>query len=223
MNKKAALIVGFLLAFSLTSLGWAAAGETYDATLHDGWFGITFLGMDENPDGTSSWTYEVVELKSGEKKVKDLSHWVLGLGDCAVIVDADPSPYEFGTDPRTGIYGVKWEVNDDFESGIFSFKVEGVWAVTDVEVGTKAGRYSDTGFISGPSCEQPDDGQVPDGDDEGEPPDGGEEPGGDGDEGGGETDPPPDEETDPCFYAEDRDACYEALEGGGEGLGGAEG
>jgi hypothetical protein len=105
----------------------------------------------ENNDGTSTYFYSVDEVEG-----KDLSHWVLGLGENCTVIGADPEPYEVGEDPHSKLYGIKWEVNDDFESGYFSVTVDGVW--TDqgtVQFATKAGRHSiiNPERITGPMCD----------------------------------------------------------------------
>lgn len=151
--KALVTIVVMLLALSLAPASWADEGEDPQ---QDDWFRVSFLGMTINEDGTSTWSYRVEELGSG-KGFKDLSHWVLGLGDCAEVIQANPAPYEVVKDPRTGIYGIKWEVNEGFESGVFSFTLDGVWPEGYVDVGTKAGRYIGIDSITGPSCEMDED------------------------------------------------------------------
>ena len=140
-----------LLALSVASVSFAQGSGDYQVTLQNGWFGVNYLGMTDNGDGTTTWSYQVDELGRG-KGFKDLSHWVLGLGDCAEVISASPEPYEVGVDPTTGVYGIKWDTGDSFKSGVFSFTLQGSWYETWVEVATKAGRGSETGWIIGPSC-----------------------------------------------------------------------
>ena len=141
-----------VLALSVASVSFAQGSGDYQVGLQNGWFGVTYLGMTDNGDGTSTWSYQVDELGSG-KGFKDLSHWVLGLEDCVEVVSATPASYEVGQDPTTGVYGIKWETGDSFKSGVFSFTLQGVQSETWVTVATKAGRGSDTAWIIGPSCD----------------------------------------------------------------------
>lgn len=142
-------VVILLLVLSVASVSFAQGSQV---VLQNGWFGVTYLGMTDNGDGTSTWSYQVDELGKG-KGFKDLSHWVLGLGQCAVVTSASPTPYEVVKDPRTGVYGIKWDVSNSFTSGVFSFTLQGVWSETSVPVATKAGPGTDIQWITGPSCE----------------------------------------------------------------------
>lgn len=142
-------VIILLLLLAPASVSFAEGSQV---VLQNGWFGVTYLGMTDNGDGTSTWSYQVDELRSG-KGFKDLSHWVLGLEQCAVVTNASPAPYEVVKDPRTGVYGVKWDVSNSFKSGIFSFTLQGVPSETSVQVATKAGPGSDISWITGPSCD----------------------------------------------------------------------
>jgi len=127
---------------------------------------IEFLGT--STDGLT-WSYRVTEVGG-----KDLSHWVLGLcmGEDAVE-GWDPTEEEEGIegvevvdpDPRTGISGIKWDVEDDYngdgnadgDSREFSFTLEEVYPVGTTEVGVKTGGQGEqtaTGWIAGPHCEE---------------------------------------------------------------------
>jgi hypothetical protein len=145
----------FIIIFVMSLMmpvNFTEAADSSQATLQNGWFKVSYLDMTDNGDGTSTWQYRVDEIKS-VKGAKDLSHWVLGLGPCAKVLSASPSPYEVNKDPRTGVYGIKWEVSDQFSSGIFSFTLAGVWDKALVTVATKAGTQHGIQSIFGPSCQ----------------------------------------------------------------------
>jgi hypothetical protein len=146
------LVLTILLLLLLTVAPVSFADGSSQVTLQNGWFSVTYLGMTDNGDGTSTWTYQVDELGSG-KGFKDLSHWTLGLEDSITVVSGNPGSYELGKDPKTGVRGIKWNVNDSFKSGTFSFTVQGVWAEGSVAVATKAGTGTETGQIIGPSSQ----------------------------------------------------------------------
>ena len=150
--KSLILIAGVLLSLLLAPVSWAEEDEYPDVLLQDGWFGVAFLGVTYNEDGTSTWSYRVEELKSG-KGFKDLSNWALGLDECVVVLNAEPASYDVGRNPHTGLYSIKWDVGNGLKSGRFSFTVEGVPFEAEVEVATKAGPHVDSGWIAGPSCD----------------------------------------------------------------------
>jgi hypothetical protein len=152
ISKSLIVAIALLMSLSVTSSSFAK-GPKKAPESSDGWFTVTSVEMDEKSDGsTATWTYHVEETGRG----KDLSHWVLSLGDCYDVIDSS-QPYELGEDPRTGVDGIKWNVGDDFESGDFSFTIEGDWTVGEVDYATKAGRSIGTGSIVGPKCGDGDD------------------------------------------------------------------
>ena len=149
ISKSLIVAIALVMALSVTSNSYAK-GPKKAPESSDGWFTVTSVEMNEKSDGsTATWTYHVEETGKG----KDLSHWVLSLGDCYDVIDSS-QPYELGKDPRTGVDGIKWNVGDDFESGYFSFTVEGDWTVGDVKYATKAGRSIGEGSIVGPMCRE---------------------------------------------------------------------
>jgi hypothetical protein len=141
----------FALALSVASSSFAK-GRGNSSESSEDWFEVDYVEVEQivNSDGTSTWTYRVTETGKG----RDLSHWVLGLGDCHTVVSADPQQYEVGQDPRTGVYGIKWDVSEAFESGYFSFTVDGVYETGPVNFATKAGRSIHQGWVDGPTCEE---------------------------------------------------------------------
>jgi hypothetical protein len=115
---------------------------------HDNGYRITFEGVHDNGDGTSTWEYRVEELPEAQ----DLSNWVLELPACIVVLDAGPEPYELvDPDPNAQLSGIKWETGDGFQSGIFSFTAEAHGNVGVVEVAAKGPDVA-FGQISGPAC-----------------------------------------------------------------------
>jgi hypothetical protein len=149
ISKSLIVAIALVMALSVTSSSFAKGpGKSPESS--DGWFTVTSVNLNEKSDSkTATWTYHVEETGKG----KDLSHWVLSLGDCYDVVESS-QPYELGYDKRTDVYGIKWNVGDDFESGDFSFTVEGDWTVGEVEYATKAGRSIGKDVIDGPKCRE---------------------------------------------------------------------
>jgi len=85
------LVLGILVGLSFSAM----AGDELEVGGHS----FQYLGVTNNADGTSTWTYRV---SSGSKP--SLSHWVLEWAesmDESLVVDASED-YEVNTDPRTG-------------------------------------------------------------------------------------------------------------------------
>ena len=153
VSKSLVIAIIFVLAMSIASSSFAKGrGDSPESS--EDWFDVHLVSAETATDGGSStWTYQVVETGKG----KDLSHWALALecpnGDRHTVVDANPKPYEVGINPHTGLYSIKWDVNDDFESGYFSVTLDGAWEEGMVQFATKAGRSVHHGQIDGPTCE----------------------------------------------------------------------
>jgi hypothetical protein len=113
---------------------------------------VTFLGVDYNPNNTSTWSYHVAELPCAQ----DLSNWMVALPDCALPpLSAAPEPWEFvNPDPNFQLTGVKWEVGDVFEQGVFTVTVSGHWDIGLTQFGVK-GPDVGIGVTAGPICEPP--------------------------------------------------------------------
>ncbi|MFZ6028719.1 MAG: DUF5666 domain-containing protein [Chloroflexota bacterium] len=112
---------------------------------------ITFLGFQDQGDGTSTWRYLVEELSCAQ----DLSNWMLELPDCAFVSDASPSPWEIvRPDPNHHLNGVKWETGAGFQRGEFSLTLSGELTLGTVHVGAK-GPDVEIGQIAGPACAVP--------------------------------------------------------------------
>ena len=110
-------------------------------------FEVIFLGSVTNPDGTSTWRYQVSETPCAQ----DLSNWVLEVFDCA-IVSATPAPYEVvRPDPNAQLIGVKWETGGGFSSGEFAVTVSGAARADTIRFAVK-GPAVVLGETTGPRC-----------------------------------------------------------------------
>jgi hypothetical protein len=126
-------------------------------------FKIWLLEIIYNEDGTSTWRYWVEELAGAQ----DLSNWVLELPDCVTVVDAFPGLYELvDPDPNAGLIGIKWETEEEFESGEFVVTLDGHWVEGSVNVAAKGPDVA-WGLIAGPICQEDDDSIVVGGSDQG--------------------------------------------------------
>ena len=154
------LIVGLVAASPL-----AANGDTATICGYD----VTYNGVTNNPDGTSTWSYTV---KPGAvTPAKGLSHWVLGLcvpeHDNKVQEPTDPDPWTQGTDSsHTGITGIKWdyEVLEDSTGVTFTVTLSEYYDVGISSIGGKYGSkkhpetycvvtVADGVTITGPDCD----------------------------------------------------------------------
>jgi hypothetical protein len=123
-------------------------------------------------DEGMTWNYRVTESEG-----KDLSHWVLGL--CMTednVIGWDPTGDDDGIeevellldpehpDPTTGVNGIKWDVEDNYDnegddwpdSREFSITFDTVYPIGTTDVGVKTGGQEEqtaTDFIAGPSCD----------------------------------------------------------------------
>ena len=111
---------------------------------------ITFVS--HTFDGTySTWTYSVT---SGSSPA--LSHWAISWCDETAIEDVSETPWEYGTDPNTGITGIKFDKGySGGETRTVWFRLEGDHAEGLVKVGTKAGGNIAHGWVTGPLCGPP--------------------------------------------------------------------
>ncbi len=107
---------------------------------------ITFIGRTGN-----TWTYQVDEVAG-----KDLSHWNLGIESCLDhIIASEPAGADPGPDGSTGFVGIKWNTDDAFTTGQFSFTLDGNYPAGTVLALVKAGTEHNTGEIIGPICDPP--------------------------------------------------------------------
>ena len=153
-RKRQLLYASIALTASLTLLAaWVGPAFAADQVTLNG-YDITFDGVTYNQDGTSTWTYTVDPPGSGS--FQDLSHWVLGLcvPNNGGFVSSDPQGV-LGTDPTTGVYGIKWETQIDATSSdpvAHTFVLDAWYAVVDTDVVVKAGPSNYYGLIDGPAC-----------------------------------------------------------------------
>ncbi len=111
---------------------------------------VDFLGVTYNYQAnTTTFSYKV----TGDGSGKDLSHWVVALCSGHHVVSSNYN-YEVNTDPRTGVYGIKWDVSVSIGgSKTFTFTLSGIYPTASVQAAVKAGTTSYYGNITGPSCD----------------------------------------------------------------------
>ncbi|MEE4176536.1 MAG: hypothetical protein V2I46_03410, partial [Bacteroides sp.] len=109
---------------------------------------ITFQGAVY--DGTNT-TFTYTILGGGPPA---LSHWVIALCvPCSYVVDAGPGITTCGTDPTTGVYGLKWDSGlDPGVTQTYYLTLSGEWPVGTVEAAVKAGQSECYYEIPGPAC-----------------------------------------------------------------------
>lgn len=109
---------------------------------------VAFLGFTENSDGTSIWTYSVEELACAQ----DLSNWMLEIPECAIVIDASPSPWEIvHPDPNFHFNGIKWQTGAGFQSGEFTVVLSGELTTGMIKFGVKGPDVA-IGLVEGPVC-----------------------------------------------------------------------
>ncbi|MCA9519954.1 MAG: hypothetical protein KC609_03235, partial [Myxococcales bacterium] len=126
-----------------------------------GW-SVTFLSRSyDSATDRTTFSYRVSSGSDGSK-VKALSHFVVGLPSCEskleVLATAPSEAVEIGTDPTTGVYGVKWDLSlEPGQSRDYSLTIAGNHAVSEAKVAVKAGKPTATISLSGISCASGDD------------------------------------------------------------------
>ena len=110
---------------------------------------IALVGSSYDADaGQTTFTYAV---KSGSKPA--ISHWVLGLAPEATptVVSSSDAATVVGTDPTTGLYGIKFDTGyGDDESRQVTLVLEGAWAAGEAKIAVKAGSGWVGGTAQGP-------------------------------------------------------------------------
>ncbi|HPN37501.1 MAG TPA: SdrD B-like domain-containing protein, partial [Melioribacteraceae bacterium] len=111
---------------------------------------IDYLGVTYNYQAnTTTFSYKV----TGDGSGKDLSHWVVALCAGHQVISSNYN-YEVNTDPTLGIYGIKWDVPVSINgTKTFTFTLRGIYPVSTVEAGVKAGQGKYYGNIPGPDCD----------------------------------------------------------------------
>lgn len=161
MNRRyAARIAVALMWLSLTLVIFQHGGDLTSyaqaSTVEVLGFTVLFEGVTyDSETDQSKWMYRVKPTFNADK---DLSFWTiqLCLSDGHSVTDySHPDSVKIGTDPHTGITGIKYNFKVDKFVGdeLFWFTLQGDWETTDVDVGGKAGLPVEYGLsIRGPSC-----------------------------------------------------------------------
>ncbi|MBU1019792.1 MAG: LruC domain-containing protein, partial [Firmicutes bacterium] len=129
---------------------------SYDITTFGG-FTFEFIGVTENINGTSTWTYTVTGDNPVNPDYKNLYHWALALcEDEHNVIEANYNGHESYNENYLNFYGIKWDQGIDKENGVktFSFTLDDQYNVVPVVVGFK-NVDGDLFYcqIYGPSCE----------------------------------------------------------------------
>ncbi|NLE57250.1 MAG: hypothetical protein GX616_02740, partial [Planctomycetes bacterium] len=101
---------------------------------------------------TTTFTYTV---SVDSDAVHGLSHWVLGLDSCIAKsnIKAASHSYEFGTDPTTGVSGIKFNVAvGKGQSKTFWIRLNGEWPIGLTDTAIKAGQLKCYDKVEGPVC-----------------------------------------------------------------------
>lgn len=137
----------------LASLLGALPATAQDDGLQLGSFTVGYGGRtyDSAADQTT-FSYFV----SGTGQPPDLSHFDLGLPVCDPtldVVSTTPAGATFGTDPTTGISGVKWDIPLlATDSRTYTITFQGNVVADSVAVAVKGGSGFEAGTVTGPGC-----------------------------------------------------------------------
>lgn len=71
---------------------------------------IHFLGVDNHPDGSSTWNYTLVWNGGGHLP----DYWVLELCNTAQVVASSPAHDSVAFDGATGVYGILWQLDGSY-------------------------------------------------------------------------------------------------------------
>ncbi|MCR4392178.1 MAG: hypothetical protein NUV94_05245, partial [Candidatus Acetothermia bacterium] len=142
-GARALMALALLLVSGTTFLASAEACSNYKVEFREATF-----------DGTNTtFNYRVYCYDDPA-----ISHWVMGFpsqcADCKYVVGAGPySNWKCGTDPTTGVYGVKFDVGiDPGQYKDFWIKLSGYWPTGSVQVAVKAGTLRCYYEVLGPAC-----------------------------------------------------------------------
>ncbi|HRL12812.1 MAG TPA: hypothetical protein PKX07_13095 [Aggregatilineales bacterium] len=149
---RRSVVIITLIALLLTgSLITAAQAVTLNG------FTVSFTGRAYN-SSTDRTTFSYVV--SGTNTPPDLSHFDLEIPVCAdalqVVAYAPTAAVSFGTDPTTGVNGIKWDVPLKVnESRVYAVTLAGNVALGQVTAAVKGGPGFESGLIPGPACVEP--------------------------------------------------------------------
>lgn len=96
----------------------------------------------------NTFCYQVTEQPDS----KNLSHWDLAT-NCAVASGTPSEGFVPGTDPKSGLTGVKWNTDASFTDGTFCVTVDGNVVTGEVQVASKCGLPIEYSTIAGPICQ----------------------------------------------------------------------
>ncbi len=153
MVTLAFVLLASIFTISMTGIPDVLASDTEILGGHT----IEFVGVDYDPagypEGTSKWTYNVTATTG---QGKGISHWVIfWCGGEDSVIDASWTPWSYGNDPTTGVWGIKFDdlsETDDFkdETRTFWFVLNKNYTSGQAEVALKDGLGTYTSYITGP-------------------------------------------------------------------------
>jgi len=108
----------------------------------------TSIEIDFMSHVNNTWTYQVSELTG-----RDLGYWMADLGSCLGHLISSSPPAIVETGKNAPMFGLKWEVDEEFTSGQFSFTLDADYPADVMQVLVKAGNKTNTGEILGPICD----------------------------------------------------------------------
>lgn len=145
-------------AFAEANVNWGSDTEDCDGdgnnnvSLFDG-YEFELVSVSLNSNNTSTWEYKV----TGKGAPRDLSHWVIALCEEHEVISTNypNNQWEVNTDPRTGVYGLKFDVGvgKNGDSKTFIFTLNGHYDTVPVELVFKASTNNFYCTINGPSCD----------------------------------------------------------------------
>lgn len=170
------------VALAVVSVLWGAGTLSAKTAVFD--IEVTLLAANEYDGVGYLWRYQVC---ASDQTNRGLSHWDLSICDAenswhlgeddmlyfdlSFFSGSDPYYYtsaqgmtyrvEFGTDPTTGVKGIKFEyagpdggqIGDGLTCDTFEFRLTEYFNVEDRQWGAKGGQELDYGTVGGPSCE----------------------------------------------------------------------
>jgi hypothetical protein len=152
MRKPAVIILALITLLLIGSVAVSAQAVTLNG------FTVAFTGRAYN-SSTDRTTFSYVV--AGTNTPPDLSHFDLEVPVCAdaleVVAYAPTTGVSFGTDPTTGVNGLKWDLPlKANESRVYAVTFAGDVALGEVNAAVKGGPGFEAGLIPGPACVEPD-------------------------------------------------------------------